>query len=407
MLPPIYIIAALVMGWRYPGILVPAVFYGFTVGAVGGWPQTTSVLVGLSIIMLGVKALAQKAVVSFSAIDAWTLAFIAWCCLSTAWQPNSAEAPATAISFFSATTSIYLLCRLVGAAGVLRDRLLEAAVGFCALSVLLTPMAFSAGTFVYGRLFIGNSPPVGLSQPVPYVVLSVVALMVSEKRNRLLILFATPIALWSAVSMGAGTGTRGAFIAAAAGLSIYILQAGDFRSRVTAIAGLVAAGLAALLLFDQVAELERGLVERLFNFGTYGSIQDLSSVARYDRYRYALYLFERNPITGIGLGGYSALSGFEYPHNLFLEVGAATGLVGLALLFGLFVAVSTKLAGLFHGVYRPQVALLAGMLTVAIVHQQVSFELAQGKGLFLIGLLAGVAVANNKYDASRTSRAAT
>lgn len=386
----VFIVAVLAIGWRYPGFLVSATFFGFTAGAIGAWPQSTSVLILLSIGMLVLKSLTRPVLVSASAIDVCFFIFIGWCCLSAAWQPNGPDALPTAGAFAGSTVLVYTLCRQVGGIGELRDRILEVAVGFCVLGVVVTPLAFAAGSFVNGRLFIGSSPPVGLSQPVPYVALSALALLVSIKSHRLAVLTLVVLSLGAAVALAAGTGARGALIAAGAGALIYILASGDLRSRFFVLLALVTLGLMALLLADQVAELQRGLVDRLFDFGSYGSTQDLSSLARYERYRFAWYLFEKSPLIGVGLGGYSALSGYEYPHNIFLEVGSTTGLIGLVAMLATVVAALVKVSELIRAPDRPRVALLLALFAAGFVHQQVSFELAQAKGLFMVGMIAGL-----------------
>lgn len=386
----VFILTVLAIGWRYPGFLVAATFFGFTAGAIGTWPQSTSVLIVLSIGMLAIKSLMRPVLLSASAIDVCFFVFIGWCCLSAAWQPNGPEALPTAGAFAGSTVLVYILCRQVGGIGELRDRIQEVAVGFCALGVVMTPLAFAAGSFVNGRLFIGSSPPVGLSQPVPYMALSALALVVSIKHYRFVVLLLALLSLSAAAALVAGTGARGALIAAGAGAVVYVLLSGDLRSRFLLLVALVPLGLFALVLIDQVAELQRGLIDRLFDFGSYGSTQDLSSLARYDRYRFAWYLFEKSPLVGVGLGGYSALSGYEYPHNLFLEVGATTGLIGLFAMLATIVAALVKVSELIRGPDRSRTALLVALFVAGFVHQQVSFELAQAKGLFLIGMIAGL-----------------
>lgn len=385
----LFIAGALLLGWRYPGTLVAAAFYGFTVGAVGASPQATTILVILAVVMLAVRSLRGSIVIAVTPVDVAFLLFIGWCCLSTAWQPIGGQALASAAGFASSTISVFLLCRMVGSFGDFGRRVVEIAVGFCLCGALLTPLAFEAGVFTNGRLFIGNSPPVGLSQPIPYVALSAVALVVSNKQFRFFPTALALLGLTAAIAMGAATGVRGALLATGSGVVAFIVLSGGLRSRFATLVVLLSFGLLALPLLGQVTEIERGLLDRLLDFDSYGSTQDLSSLARYDRYRFSWYLFERNPFAGVGLGGFTALSGYEYPHNLFLEVAAKTGLFGLTLLGATLFAAAARARRLLASEDRWRAAFFVALLVVALVHQQFSFELAQGKGLFLVGVLAG------------------
>jgi len=389
MLPVLFVTASLLIGWRYPGMLVAAAFYGFTVGAIGGTPQATTIFVSLAVAMLMLKSLRPAMIFTVTPIDITFLLFVGWCCLSATWQPNGNQAVATSFGFASSTISIFLLFRVLGGLGDFGRRIVEMTVGFCLFGIVLTPLAFEAGVYAYGRLFIGNSPPVGLSQPIPYVALSALALVVSVRRNRLATIALAVAALSAAVAMGAATGVRGALLATGAGVGAFLAVSGGVRSRFYTVLTLLGIGLLALLLVDQMTEIEHGLLDRLLDFGRYGSTQDLSSLARYDRYRFAWYAFEHNPVAGVGIGGFTALSGYEYPHNLFLEVASKTGIVGLTLLGATLLATAARARMLLATEERWKAALFVALLVAAFVHQQFSFELAQGKGLFLIGLLAG------------------
>lgn len=389
MISVVFVAAAVILAWRFPGMAVPAAFYGFTAGAVGAFPQATLILVVLLVGILGIKSLARPLTLTVSAIDVCFFLFIGWCCISTAWQPNGGEAFSTATYFASNTIAIYLLFRLAGGMGEFRERVLEMAAGFCVFGTVLTPLALGSGIYNYGRLFVGNSTPVGLAQPVPYLLLSSLAMIVAVKRHRLLMSLVVLLPLSAAFAMGAGTGTRGALLAAGAGLIAFVALSGSLTSTMITIAALAALALVALVVTGQIAEIQRGLVDRLLDFGSYGGAQDLSSLARYEHYRFAWYLFEKNPIAGVGLGGYSTFTGLEYPHNLFLEVAAKTGAVGLVLLAVLLLAVISGTRAMLSVEERIPAAIFSAFLVVALVHQQVSFDLAQGKGIYLVGVLAG------------------
>ena len=51
--------------------------------------------------------------------------------------------------------------------------------------------------------------------------------------------------------------------------------------------------------------------------------------ARISFYRSAVSIFQQNPVTGIGLGGFHDITGSVYPHNMFFELLCETGLLGV------------------------------------------------------------------------------
>lgn len=67
-----------------------------------------------------------------------------------------------------------------------------------------------------------------------------------------------------------------------------------------------------------------------------------SILIRFEAYRLALTLFYEHFFFGVGTGGYSFYTlgrdSIDYPHNIFLEIAAELGFIGLVLFFGLCVA---------------------------------------------------------------------
>ncbi|CAN5242745.1 hypothetical protein BH18ACT5_BH18ACT5_04420 [soil metagenome] len=92
-------------------------------------------------------------------------------------------------------------------------------------------------------------------------------------------------------------------------------------------------------------------------------------------------LFLDNPLTGAGLGvGWATNSVGQEPHNLFLELGAETGIVGLAAFAALIFVIVTAGGGIVGGI-----ALVVALLPA--VTQTVLFEPTWwfAAGLFLAG----------------------
>jgi O-antigen ligase len=69
------------------------------------------------------------------------------------------------------------------------------------------------------------------------------------------------------------------------------------------------------------------------------SVRDVSTLHRVTAYANAALLFVEHPIAGVGVGGFSHFDFLEYPHNIFLEAASEYGLIGLALIVSIIVAV--------------------------------------------------------------------
>lgn len=97
------------------------------------------------------------------------------------------------------------------------------------------------------------------------------------------------------------------------------------------------------------------LIEKLPFFYRYSLLFDGggdSILVRFEAYTMALRLFLENPFFGVGIGGYSYYSlgydSIDYPHNIFMEIGAELGSIGLFLfllvcLFSFFITIKNHL----------------------------------------------------------------
>jgi len=117
-------------------------------------------------------------------------------------------------------------------------------------------------------------------------------------------------------------------------------------------------------------------------------LYSLDDTGRLPLYRAALETFVQNPALGAGTGSFAALapvSGVAYPHNLFLELAAELGVMGLLLSLGL---VFIPLARLVLGRHPARDASLAGALMIyCLVNALVSSDVT---GNFPLWLAAGV-----------------
>ena len=117
-------------------------------------------------------------------------------------------------------------------------------------------------------------------------------------------------------------------------------------------------------------------------------LYSLDDTGRLPLYRAALETFVQNPVIGAGTGSFAALapvSGVAYPHNLFLELAAELGVLGLVLSLGL---VFIPLGRLVFGGRPVGDASLAGALMIyCLVNALVSSDV---NGNFPLWLAAGV-----------------
>lgn len=209
------------------------------------------------------------------------------------------------------------------------DRLLRFLLVNIVLGLLMLPLGHvsSEGLSAFGSTHIATGRTLGLG----VLASAYLGLRRTSLPARL---------LWSAVGavLFAGlllSGSRGSFVAIAAAVAaagIVALAIRRRRRRVLA-AGLVA-GVAALI----VAVFAPAAVETM-NHRLAATMADpltLSAHTRVERATAAIDVFGENPIFGAGIGGFDMLFSNadtgrgDYPHNIFLEVAAELGLVGLA-----------------------------------------------------------------------------
>lgn len=200
------------------------------------------------------------------------------------------------------------------------------------------------------------------------------------------------------------TTSRGAFLAAAAGLGVWLLwklvrsgpEAGHERP-VSLFPVLVIAYLAVLTLLLYWGPASQGSIAENYHFGN-GSRAEL--------FTRSLYLLEDYAFTGGGLGSFPGLYSryllnipyYNVPnsHNLFLDVGIEQGFLGgLAFLVIQLVAIWRLAALAGHqseeGDILPWLILFA--LAAMFIHGMVDDYLYNGRGTFLSLALAGFAAA--------------
>jgi hypothetical protein len=192
--------------------------------------------------------------------------------------------------------------------------------------------------------------------------------------------------LWAIVAGLAGaflalSGSRGSLVATIlAVLALYLVDRAAFGRKWLAVVLILLIGLL-LLEYTDLGEMVGSSfdlrVQRLM-------IDRIHTSGREDLYYVAWELGLREPLIGVGLGGFPALAGAEYPHNSFLESFCEGGLIGVVLFSLPILYLATKL------VLSPRILspLAVAAFALSFVSSQFSGDLFDTRGVQIFGLLA-------------------
>lgn len=142
-------------------------------------------------------------------------------------------------------------------------------------------------------------------------------------------------------------------------------------------------------LFQYLNNFEKIPVLQRFLYIT----KDLSTVERINLYKYAINEFVRHPVIGIGTNGL-----YAYPHNIFLEISAENGIIGLLLLLLLIFYVVKLIKK-----YNYENILIKQLMVYSFVGNMFSFSYVINKylyfslGLFLVDLYLKNKTVKNFY----------
>lgn len=142
-----------------------------------------------------------------------------------------------------------------------------------------------------------------------------------------------------------------------------------------------------------------GMAERYFlspftevSYGSYG--------LRIEHYLNSFWAFLESPLVGIGLGNYAYFGkGFDYPHNIFLEILSELGIVGL-LIFLMIIVPFMKAVISYRRFGFPEPASLytKTFLLLAVfmlLNQQVSGDMMDARFLWFALILGNVTLLNS------------
>jgi O-antigen ligase len=319
---------------------------------------------------------------------------------------GSSAAPAygsTKVQAFFALNAVSLVAGLIVGRSR-RDfdlfRLLALIVGtVTAIAIVRGLASGSLAASVGGRFAINQQAnPIALGRAAAEAILigASIVLVSGSPFRRLLALGAMPLIAVSFIAAGSRGPVLGLVVGAVALIGMTLRERTSRRRSVL----LAVAFVGGALLVTQLVPNEN--IQRSISVLT-GSGEGLSSNGRAQLWGTAQTAFTDHSLVGIGTGGFAALAPLDvYPHNLFLEVAAELGVLGLVALVAFLL--STMLAIVRANRLAPpgdrgDVALASALFFAALVNAQVSGDITTNDSLWLAaGLVLGVA---HRYTAKK------
>jgi len=403
---------ALVYLLRRPEVAFALFLFSYVIegGVILPW------FLNLTLVMLAIAALGfvtsiafgKKNIFRIKSVDLWLFGFVIVLFAGSYLVPNQEEGFIKALRFTGAVFSPYLLARvfLDNPAQIyrfLRTILILAAI-VCSMLIII-----ALRNEVAGRMFFieANPIPVATFFAVGLILAVIEVMMPSQKGwkfNRILCTALIPVFLYSIFL----TGVRGPLIAVVVGLTVYFFVGfvKKVRPRFRAVS------VTTLILIVAGFHLFRDMLPNITAYSLTEITQGLSTIQRLEQYALVTSLFSQSPLLGVGTGGFIQLTGWDYPHNIFLEIAVENGLLGLIFLV-IFLSVVVWHGFRFLTVYYPfstglgqKIGLM--VLTIGItllIGRQFSFGLNMHKDLFVfLGLavnLSSVKLRNREDEFSK------
>jgi O-antigen ligase len=354
-------------------------------------------LILFSIAVLGFVAqlaTGKKNNFKLKAVDLWLWGFVIILFAGSYLAPDPEAGFIKALRFTGAVFGSYLLARIfldnpVQIYRFLRTIFVSAAI-ICSVLIIIALQGESTGRM----FFIDANPiPVATFFAVGLILAVIEVLMPFQKGwkfDRVLCAILIPVFLYGIFL----TGVRGPLIAAGVGLTIFFSWGFIKKMR----PHFRTASIATLILAAAGLHLFREMLPNIAAYSPTALIEGLSTIERLEQYALVASLFSQSPLLGVGTNGFVQLTGWAYPHNIFLEVAVENGLVGL-IFFVIFLSIVAGYGFRFLTVYYPFLTesgqkLGLMVLTVGIallVGRQFSFGLDMHKDLFaFLGLVVNL-----------------
>jgi len=353
----------------------------------------TVLFFGLSIVA-GIAVLLRKGRISKNAIEMSSLGilFVSWICISLLWTEGTDYANKKAL--YSATLLLWPLVGMSLITAQEKIRVQRLFVVFVVISLLVAfdtmmlgiTRGFGAVAYLLDGAYLGIGRVLGMGAGI--------VLVWSATSYRKLHRIVCLALFFMYVFVLAFSGGKGPLIAVVlASISPFIAQPLVKNSylfrlgrNLMIVFVLAIVGIIALVGFGvKMTTIERA------SFVMEDGAADSSTSERIFLYETAWDNWKEAPVIGKGIGSYPELIGrygeFVYPHNIILEIGVETGLVGLSLFF-VIILFGTFRFGL-RGMYRdPNKMILMVLFINTLINAQFTEDLTGNRMLFaMTGLL--------------------
>ena len=388
-------VASLLLVMRYPAVLLgayagglfsyPSLFVPVQADPVRGWSL-------LPVVAVAMYLLTRRRRISLP-VDAALLSQVAFATILLAGVAYTSGSTSNALDkawrFFYLSLFLFLASALfAGDTTRQRDILASFTVG----AVLWAVGVYLFGGYAYGRLGFE-----GLGGPIVYgracgVAATLMACWILAKPTSVSVSIALPVGVF-AVHGTVLSGTRGAVVAfLVAVLAVVLVSLSRGWTRAHLLIGCSILTGAVVLMANFVGKAPEELVARYVELGQGTSGE--SAVGRLYLYSVAARMLSESPLFGKGTGAYPAA--LVYPHNIFLEVGAELGGVGLLALFCLLTVTLIYVFRVFHSpgyshFQKRMMLLLAGGFVFFLVEAQFSGDITSNRMIwFFCGLICAV-----------------
>jgi O-antigen ligase len=318
------------------------------------------------------------------------LALVVLLLVGAFYSPDPAGGLRKALTFeiFSALAFLAPLAIVRTRASFYRTLVLVVAVGV-AVALTVQPAERSASLLVLP----GGTNQIQVGLLLGLAVVSIVAYLWPASSGWLRLAFLPPLALvlTKLFSAGGRSALVGTLLACTVG-TLWLLRSGR-RNRIAALAlvGLLAALIPAAWITTAPTVKERYLVTIADMRG--GAGLDSGGAERTALADAAVETFDAHPL-GAGTAGYTALTGYEWPHNIVLELASELGLLGVAVFFALVAGI---VAAAVHAARSPTLRTeaigAASLLLLPLAMAFASFDL---NGNRILWFACGLALASTR-----------
>lgn len=191
------------------------------------------------------------------------------------------------------------------------------------------------------------------------------------------------------------SGSRGALLATSVGGFLYLLIDRGTRTRNIVVIGCFAVLLNGALIITDIGTLATEMFERRIVNQT---LEQQNMSGREDRFSAAFELGQERPWFGHGLAGFTILLGYNYPHNIVLELFCESGIVGV-LLFALFL-LSMLVFAIRHRSHCDPATW--GAFGLTLTSAMFSGDFFDSRGIFLIAMLCSQEVFASRVPRQRS-----